>query len=64
MTLVSATMLKILQRYVISWVQPPILTISSNLAIVAKLGDPKCLQNLHLNSDVTSFSCLIQSRGR
>ena len=26
-----------------SWVQPPILTISSNLAIVAKLGDPKCL---------------------
>ena len=27
----------------ISWVQPPILTISSNLAIVAKLGDPKCL---------------------
>ena len=47
-----------------SWVQPPILTISSNLAIVAKLGYPKCLQNLHLNSDVTSFSCLIQSRGR
>ena len=27
----------------ISWVQPPILTISSNLAIVAKLDDPKCL---------------------
>ena len=26
-----------------SWVQPPILTISSNLAIIAKLGDPKCL---------------------
>ena len=23
-----------------SWVQPPILTISSNLAIIAKLGDP------------------------
>ena len=39
----------------ISWVQPPILTISSNLATVAKLGDPKCLENLHLNSDVTSF---------
>ena len=30
-------------RDFISWVQPPILTISSNLAIVAKLGDPKCL---------------------
>ena len=28
---------------IISSVQPPILTISSNLAIVAKLGDPKCL---------------------
>ena len=25
-----------------SWVQPPILTISPNLAIVAKLGDPDC----------------------
>ena len=30
-----------------SWVQPPILTISSNLAIVAKLGDPKCLISLN-----------------
>ena len=47
-----------------SWVQPPILTFSSNLAIVAKLDDPKCLQPLHSNSDVTSFSCLIQSRRR
>ena len=48
----------------ISGVQPPLLTISSNLAIVIKLGDPKCLQKLHLNSYVTSFSRLIQSRGR
>ena len=30
-------------RTPISRVQPPILTISSNLAIVAKLGDSKCL---------------------
>ena len=30
-------------RQTTSWVQPPILTISSNLAIVTKLGDPKCL---------------------
>ena len=51
----------------ISWVQPLImliLTISSNLVIIAKLGDPKCLYNLHLNSDVMSFSCLIQSCDR
>ena len=29
--------------YLSSWVQLPISTISSNLAIVAKFGDPKCL---------------------
>ena len=33
---------------VISWMQRPILTILSNLAIVAKLGNPESLQNLHL----------------
>ena len=33
----------LLEHVTSSWVQSPILTISSNLAIVAKLGDPKCL---------------------
>ena len=42
-TLKLKTSLPTSHAVIVSWVQPPIFTISSNLAIVAKLGNPKCL---------------------